>query len=130
MVQEFYINQGAQLPYLRMGLIDDGRFDFHKSHLFNAAIQNAKITFSMKDTNTDKLKVSKEPVEILRAADCGCEERFVLQYKWKQRDTKEKGIYKGWFDIEFLDDLSEDGVTFPVGTLKAPIHEDLIIYIK
>lgn len=130
MIQEFYINQGSQLPYLRMELIDDGRFDFHKSHLYNAAIQNAKVTFSMRDVNTDKLKISKGNVDIVKVSDCGCEERFVLQYKWNERDTKEKGIYKGWFDIEFLDGLYENNVDFPTGHLKAPIHEDLIIYVK
>lgn len=130
MVQEFYINCGSQLPYLRMELIDDGRYDFHKSHLYNAAIQNAKVTFSMKDVNTDKLKISKGKVDIVKSGDSGCEERFILQYKWNERDTKEPGVYKGWFDIEFLDGLSESGTIFPIGKLKAPIHEDLYIYVR
>ena len=54
MVQEFYINSHATLPVLRMELINDGRNDYNKIY---DAIQDADITFSMKDTETGILKV-------------------------------------------------------------------------
>jgi hypothetical protein len=127
MEQEFFINNGAILPVLRMELIIDGRYSFWK---FHEAIQNAVVTFSMKNVDTDILKISKAPCEIVLADDGGCEEKYIIQYKWKPRDTKEPGKYKGWFNIEFLGDLSQYGVEYPSGLLIVPLSEDLYIYIK
>ena len=127
MEQEFFINKGAILPTLRMEVINDGRYSFWK---FHEAIQNAVVTFSMKNVDTDILKISKAPCEIVLAEDGGCEEKYIIQYKWKKRDTNEVGKFKGWFNIDFLDDISQYGVEYPSGLLVAPISEDLYIYIK
>lgn len=127
MVQEFYINTGATLPVLRMELINDGRYDFNK---FYDAIQDAVITFSMKDAETGILKISNAGTRLMKVETGGCEEKYVIEYDWKPRDTKNSGIYKGWFDINFNGDLVEDGVNFPKGKLIVPIQEDLMIYIK
>jgi len=127
MIQEFYINKGATLPVLRMELINDGRYDFDK---FYDAVQDAVITFSMKDAETGILKVSKAPTKLLLADTGGCEEKYVIEYDWTERDTKTSGIYKGWFEISFNGDISEAGVRFPEGKLIVPIQEDLMIYVK
>ena len=127
MEQEFFINKGAILPTLRMEVINDGRYSFWK---FHEAIQNAVVTFSMKNVDTDILKISKAPCEIVLAEDGGCEEKYIIQYKWKKRDTNEVGKFKGWFNIDFLDDISQYGVEYPSGLLVAPISENLYIYIK
>lgn len=127
MEQEFFINQHSVLPYLRMEVINDGRYSFWK---FHEAIQNATVTFSMKNVDTDILKISKAPVEIVESNDGGCEEKYILQYKWKERDTREPGKYKGWFTINFLDGLSQSGVDYPTGVMIAPISEQLYIYIQ
>ena len=127
MVQEFYINSGAVLPVLRMELINDGRCDYNKIY---DAIQDADITFSMKDSETGILKISKAEAEAVLAETNGCEEKYVIQYKWTERDTRKPGIYTGWFDIKFKGDLREAGVTFPEGKLIVPIQEELMIYIK
>lgn len=127
MEQEFFINQGAVVPYLRMELINDGRYTFWK---FHEAIQNAKVTFSMKNVDTDILKVSKAPCEILLANDSGCEEQYIIQYRWKKRDTNEKGKYKGWFNIDFGGDISQYGVDYPEGLMISPISADLSVIIK
>jgi hypothetical protein len=127
MEQEFFINKGSILPSLRMEVINDGRYSFWK---FHEAIQNATVTFSMRNVDTDILKISKAPCEIVQSEDGGCEEKYILQYKWKARDTKETGKYKGWFEIKFGDDIYQYGVEYPSGLLIAPISEDLYIYIK
>lgn len=127
MEQEFFINRGSVLPVLRMEVINDGRYSFWK---FHEAIQNAVVTFSMRNVDTDILKVSNAPCEIVLAEDGGCEEKYILQYTWKERDTREVGKYKGWFNIKFMDDLSQYGVDYPSGLLIAPISEYLYIYIK
>ena len=57
-MQEFFIKKGSVNPSLEMELINDGRYDFHKS-LINEALQDSVITFSMVDEETGILKISK-----------------------------------------------------------------------
>lgn len=130
MTQEFYINSGSILPVLRMELIYDGRYDYMKSDVIGKALQDAKVTFTMKNVDTEILKISNAKCNIVLAEDTGCEEKYVIEYRWKERDTKEKGIYQGWFTIDFNGNISEEGVSFPEGRMITPISEDLIIYIK
>ena len=68
MEQEFFLNANSTLPTLRMEVINDGRHSFWK---FHEAIQNAVVTFSMKNVDTDILKISKAPCEIVLADDGG-----------------------------------------------------------
>ena len=130
MTQEFFLIQGSTLPYLRMELINDGRTSFSKTDIINKSLQDSKITFSMKNVNTDILKISNAPCNIVLAKTDGCEEKYIIEYKWKERDTKEKGVYQGWFTIKFNGNLTEEYIDFPQGKLIMPISEDLIIYIK
>ena len=128
--QEFYIIQGSTLPYLRMELINDGRTDYMKTDIINKSLQNATVKFSMKNTETGVLKVSNALCNIALAKTDGCEEKYVIEYQWKERDTKEKGIYQGWFTIDFSENLLEENVDFPQGRLIVPISEDLMIFVK
>ena len=130
MNQEFYINKDSVLPVLRMELINDGRYDYMKSDIIGKALQDATVTFTMKNTDTDMLKVSNAKCNVVLAEETGCEEKYVIEYKWKERDTKESGIYQGWFTINFNGNIKEEGVSFPEGKMIMPISEDLIIYIK
>jgi len=129
MAQYFYIEQNSELPSLRMELINDGQYGFEKSYQFNNAIQNADVFFSMEDEN-GILKISNAPCEIFLSQDSGCEERYIIEYKWNKRDTKKKGTFKGTFKIKFKDNISEEGVNYPSGDLLMPIYEDLYIQIK
>jgi hypothetical protein len=128
-MQEFYINQNSVNPVLRMELTCDGRYDFKKSNIFNHSIQNADITFSMKNTENGILKISKNKAEVIQSNDDGCEEKYMIQYSWNKRDVREKGKYKGWFEINFKGDLYEGGVPHPNGNLIVPIEDELMIYI-
>ena len=129
MAQEFYIIRGSVNPTLRIELINDGRYDFKKT-LFNNVIQDSLVYFSMRNTESGLLKVANEPAIIVEAGDGGCEERYIIEYKWKPRDVKEPGIFIGWFEIKFNGDITEDGVEYPTGNMKIPIEEDILIYIK
>lgn len=129
MAQYFYINQNSTLPSLRMELVNDGRFDFLKAGKFYNAIQNAEITFSMED-ETDILKVADAPCNIVLATEKSCEDRYIIEYKWKEKDTKKKGKYKAQIKITFSPDIYEEGVSFPEGDLIMPIYEDLYVIIK
>ena len=129
MAQEFFIRKGSVNPVLRMEVIKDGRYDFKKSMIDNA-IQDSVVKFYMKDVETGLLKVAKADADIVLAQEEGCEEKYILQYKWKERDTKKEGIYEGWFEIDFNGNLKEEGVDYPSGKMRVPVQEDLIIYVK
>ena len=128
MAQEFFIRKGSVNPVLRMELIKDGRYDFKKSMIDNA-IQDSVVKFYMKDVETGLLKVAKADADIVLAQEEGCEEKYILQYKWKERDTKKEGIYEGWFEIDFNGNLKEEGVDYPSGKMIVPIQEKLQIVI-
>ena len=128
MAQEFFIRKGSVNPVLRMELIKDGRYDFKKAMIDNA-IQDSVVKFYMKDVETGLLKVAKADADIVIAQEEGCEEKYILQYKWKERDTKKEGIYEGWFEINFNGNLKEEGVDYPSGKMIVPIQEKLQIII-
>lgn len=125
-MQEFYINSNSVLPQLRMDLIDDGRHSFWK---FHDAIQAADITFTMVNVNTGLTKIAKAPAYAKRRDIDSCDEQYCICYDWKERDTKEPGVYKGTFDITF-GDIKNDSTTYPTGLLKMPIREELMITIR
>ena len=127
-MMEFIIKKGSVNPVLRMELIKDGRYDFKKAMIDNA-IQDSVVKFYMKDVETGLLKVAKADADIVLAQEEGCEEKYILQYKWKERDTKKEGIYEGWFEIDFNGNLKEDGVDYPSGKMIVPIQEKLQIII-
>jgi hypothetical protein len=128
-MQEFFIMKGSLNPVLEMELINDGRYDFQKS-LINDALQDSIVTFNMKDEETGILKISKAKANIVLAEDESCQERYILQYKWTERDVKQAGTYYGWFEIKFNGNLTSYGVEYPKGNLILPIEEDLRIIIK
>lgn len=128
-MQSFLINSNSTLPRLRVELAYDGRFEFMKTSHFYAAIQNADVTFSMWDEH-DVLKISDAPCNIILTDQDSCDERYIIEYPWKKRDTKCKGQYKGRFTIKFKDDLYEYNETYEGGDLIMPIYEDLTIFIK
>lgn len=128
-MQEFFIIQGSVNPELILELINDGRYDFQKS-LINDSLQDSVVTFSMADEETGLLKVAKAKADIILADEESCQERYLLRYKWKEKDVAKPGFYKGWFEIKFNGNITQDGVEYPEGNLKVPIEEQLRIVIK
>ena len=128
MAQSFIINKNATLPLLRLELNNDGRSEYWKAYL---ALQGASgVTFSMWNQETGIYKIANEPAEIVYDEYSGCEERYLIQYKWKERDTNESGRYIGQFKITFSDDIVMEGVTFPKGDLIVPLAESLVINVN
>jgi putative hemolysin len=126
-MQTFHINQNSTLPYLIVALIDDGRYDFGR---FNECIQDATITFDMSRLDNGNVRVAKATCEIRRISDKTCNENYCIVYKWKERDTREKGAYIGVFTINFHGNITNgDGVEYPVGKLITPIKEKIVINI-
>lgn len=128
-MQEFYLTKGSLNPYLRMEVFQDGRYDFKRS-MINNALQDCTVKFSMKDVNTGILKVANADAEVVLAKTDSCEERYIIQYKWKERDVRQTGTFEGWFDINFNGNLSEEGIDYPKGPMRVPIQEELLIIIK
>ena len=130
MAMSFSIREGATYPALRMELIEDGRYDYHKAKI-NNALQDSDVVFSMKDVETGILKVSKAKAVIKNADTEGCEDKYLVEYDWQPRDTAKQGTFEGWFDIVFNGDVVEDGVDYPsAGKLRIPVSESLIIYVR
>lgn len=128
MAQYFNINSNSTNPTLRVELVDDGKYDFFTSHIFNSMLESSDVTFTMWDEN-DVLKISKAPCNIFISENSGCEPRYIIEYQWKKKDTRKKGTYYGRFEITF-GTVKEEGQDFPSGNLILPIHEDLIIIVK
>jgi len=122
----FYIKQGSVLPTLRLELIEDGRHTYNK---FHECVQNADITFTMVNADTNVTKVAKAKAYIKLREDDDCTEQYVICYDWKAHDTKEAGTYIGTFDIDFNGELKNDNYTYPQGLLKMPIREKLYIIV-
>ena len=127
MAQYFFLTNGSTLPNLRMEVINDGRNDFHKAYL---ALQAATVTFSMTNMETGVKKIANAKAYVIEKEDAGCEEAYVIEYRWNKRDTNTSGNYIGQFNIVFDDNISIDGMTFPKGEMFVPIAEDLIITIS
>ena len=116
MAYNFFINKGATLPTLRMEAINDGRHDFSK---LNIALQAADVYFNMTNIENGIRKIANQKAE----------DKYIIEYQWKERDTKTPGLYKGEFRIVFNDTVEVDGKTLPIGELIVPISQELHIHI-
>lgn len=127
MTQNFFITKGSTLPYLRMEAINDGRHDFRKLYL---ALQAADVTFSMTDAATGVRKIANAKAYVISDNEAGCEERYLIEYRWKKRDTDKAGVFNGQFRIRFSDEVAIDGMVFPKGEMFVPIAEELVITVS
>lgn len=114
----FFINKNATLPIIKMELIQDGRYDYKN---FHELIQNSNIYFSMTNIENGQKKICREPALCsIKENSCDELEEYYLVYQLSARETNKAGLYRGQFEIEFLDDS---------GTLIVPIREELIINV-
>lgn len=130
MAQTFTINRGATLPTLKMELNNDGRNDFRKCFVALQATYPGAVRFSMWNTDTGIYKIANAEADIVYDEDSGCEERYYIQYSWKNGDTDEAGVFNGQFRITFNDNVVADGMNIPNGDLIVPIAEDLTIIVN
>lgn len=121
----FFINKNSTLPYLRMDVINDGRYDFKKLYI---ALENADVTFTMTNNETGVKKIANAKAYIV-PKEGDCIDEYCIEYRWNQRDTKESGTFDAQFKITFNDDIVMDGYTFPKGDLIVPIAEGLQVNI-
>ena len=127
MAQTFVICKGSTLPYLRMEVVNDGRYDFKKIYL---ALQSADITFTMTNLDTGVKKIAKAEAFVVEREDSGCEEAYDIEYRWKKRDNDTPGIYIGELNVKFDGNIPMDGGPYADGDLIVPITEDLVITVS
>lgn len=128
MAYNFFINKNSTLPYLRMEVVNNGRNDFHKLY---TALQSATVYFYMTDIASGIKRIVNAEANVIEREDDECDEEFLIEYQWKEKDTKIPGIYKGWFKITFDGDITtSDGTTYPSGDLIVPISDELFIHIN
>lgn len=126
MAYNFFINKGATLPTLRMEVINDGRHDFTK---LNTALEAAEVYFNMTDISNGIRKIANVQANVVLKEDTSCEDKYIIEYRWKERDTKSSGIYKGEFRIVFNGTIQTDNTTYPSGELIVPISQELFIHV-
>lgn len=126
MAYNFFINKGATLPTLRMEVINDGRHDFSK---LNTALEAAEVYFNMTDISNGIRKIANAQANVVLKEDTSCEDKYIIEYRWKGRDTKSPGVYKGEFRIVFNDTIQTDNATYPSGELIVPISQELFIHV-
>jgi hypothetical protein len=115
---EFFIKQNSESPILLMEVVNDGRTDNYKE--FNELLVNSFIRFSMKRESDGVQKIFMNNAyiteKILINPDAPSE--YYIYYKWKEKDTNQKGRFLGEFSI-----------TMENGHLICPIREQLYINI-
>jgi hypothetical protein len=119
---EFFIKKNSTEPILKMAVVEDGRTIGHE---FNERLQNAVITFSMKDKD-GVYKTYRRPCRLIskiNTSDINCD-TYYIYYKWSTEDIDEAGTYEGEFMIKFF---GIDGTQESV--LIAPVREKLYINI-
>ena len=126
-MKQFNINKNSTLPYLEIEPVNDGRNDFKKLYI---AIQSADVFFTMTNMDNGIKKIANAKAHVVSYNDGGCEEKFKIQYRWKERDTKDSGRYLGQFKIRFNDNIKMENIIFPKGDLIVPIAEEIQIVIN
>jgi hypothetical protein len=114
---EFFIKKGATLPVLKMQIVKDGRNDFRS---FMEELENATITFSMRDEGTGVLKIASKRAYITEKffdnPDAPTE--YYIYYQFTTSDTAKVGRFVGEFSV-----------TTSQGQLIVPIRENLYINV-
>lgn len=119
----FSIKQYSQLPTLKMKLYRDGRNDYNN---FDSYIENALITFSMKDMKTGIYEIVNQPGQLILKDPCTADgnKEYYVAYTFSSDDTSRPGTYLGEFQITFVNTALNG-----YNSLITPIAETLYIYI-
>ena len=114
---QFYIQQNATLPVLKMSVVKDGRAGYQH---FMKDLEVSTIFFTMIDVETGIPKIVSAPCEIVSLdLPLGSEPEYYIYYKFTSRDTNTPGRYQGQFLIKNDE-----------GNLILPIREELFINIQ
>lgn len=121
----FSIRQNSTLPILKMKVFRDGRNDFRH---FEELLENAVVTFAMKDEKTGVYKVANKEANIVLEKPCEetSDKNYIITYQFTKDDTNKPGIFLGEFKITLFNLADPTSV---YGELIAPIQEQLYIHV-
>lgn len=116
---EFFINQNATLPVLKMQIVKDGRQMSYQNLM--DLIEKSSIVFSMVDIETGIPKIVSQTAGFVSKTytEPNSTREYYLYYKFSKKDTSRVGRYEGQFML-----ISDEG------TLIVPIREPLFVNIK
>ena len=109
---DYFVRKHSDYSVISLDLIQDGHTDYET---FFTEIKNAIVTFSMVDSDTGLIKISKRKAEI-----CVDNNNCQITYRLNPKDVNADGTYIGNFNIKF-NSTQEN--------LIIPIREDLRIHI-
>jgi hypothetical protein len=114
---EFFINQGATLPILKMQVVKDGVAEIDE---FMDMIEKSTVYFSMMNLQTGAYRILNNIAGFVEKTfvDPNAKTEYYLYYKFNGTETSQVGLYRG----EFV--LANDE-----GTQILPLREELIIKI-
>ena len=114
---EFFIKKNANLPILKMQVVQDGRSDYMS---FMRSLEFSSIYFSMIDVETGIPRIVSSPASIVPLILAnGAPTEYYIYYQFTERQTSKVGRFKGEFLIK-----NEEG------DLILPLREDLYINIQ
>lgn len=118
----FHIKQNSTLPELIVEFELNSYRNFTQQDFYKR-LQNSSITFSMQDSDKCYYSIKCKPAELIEIEDCidkNCSPKFVIRYKFDQKDTRKEGKFVGEFTIIFNDNGD---------ILRLPTKRELIINI-
>jgi len=113
---EFFIKKGANLPAIRLLVVQDGRSDYVT---LMETLVDSKVFFSMANAATGIPKIALAPCEIIPFYQPDGTIEYYINFKFSNRDTNKPGRYKGEFIIQN-----------PDGTRILPLREEIFINVQ
>jgi hypothetical protein len=113
---DFFINQNATLPVLKVRIVKDGRSDYLR---IVESLNLFSVYFTMIDVDTNIPKIVSAPCEIIETVLPNESVEYYIHFKFRKRDTNTTGKYKGQFLVK-----NNDGV------LILPLREEIFINVQ
>ena len=113
---EFFIKKGANLPAIKLLVVQDGRSDYVT---LMEALADSKVYFSMADAVTGIAKIAFAPCEIIPFYQNDGSIEYYISFQFSTKETSKPGRFRGEFIIKNQD-----------GTRILPIREEIFINIQ
>jgi len=113
---DFFINQNATLPVLKVRIVKDGRSDYLR---IVESLNLFSVYFTMIDVDTTIPKIVSAPCEIIETVLPDGSTEYYIHFKFRKRDTNTTGRYKGQFLVKNND-----------GALILPLREEIFINVQ
>lgn len=113
-IKNFFIKKGSTLPELKYPIT---QHVMEQYGITDEMFENVAVTFSMIDSETGLFRVANVAANLVINIDrinSPSEEKYILDYKFKEFQTTKVGRYLGTFIIDFLGDEGCGKIELPV----------------